>query len=718
MQTRRAYLQTLGLAGLALKANSLCAAEERPKDWKAPVLEYLEGLAKSDGGYGWADQERSHLTVIWAVIGSYTLLGVKPLLREPLVQLILISHPHWRRKPERELQEFDRQQIESLTWIGRYTTTFKPKVDAWKAPLPYPTRYERDGNPVLEQEIAALLCREVVGLPTDGVAKAYLDYLAARRRPSGVYNYTLASDGSEGHVLPTWWALRALRLLEALPEAKKETIAWLRACQRDSGGFAYAPKPPMAGGDDVAFTEAAVQSLAILGGSPADKEACIDYLWSLRSEDGGFADRPGWHSNPLATYRALLALAALDALEAGPQNANQRAKPRPATRTARAIPADHRVWTIQLEAHGRGSCYEAVDMAEGLGIHLWGAKNAQADWIKRAQTIADERKTPVQFCVADEEYGTYVTIPGLGTYSHTSDLFAPAGANIGAPVGKQKPVTWEEYRRERLAPLEKTGGRVFWQFGENEAFTRAMLDDSLNRGGFAAISTFHFGNPDFTISQPFLYRYRHQLPFVALQDAHGEESWWWGDMLAGFRTVFIAPAPTWENWLEALKRNWVMAIRRDAVTGDIMRMHGGAEGVREFVLSRVADWQWWGQAAERIRRPLVSLVAIRADDEFEAGHPARGIALRIRCAWTNTTQGLPKRHLAELIRVELDGAVIAEGAELEKSLVVRRNQRGAVADVYHLLALSDLKAGEHRATAHVKVLETVKMAQREVAFTV
>ncbi len=48
-----------------------------------------------------------------------------------------------------------------------------------------------------------------------------------------------------------------------------------------------------------------------------------------------------------------------------------------------------------------------------------------------------------------------------------------------------------------------------------------LLDDSIARSGFAAISTYHFGNPDFTNSDPMLMRYRGQLPFVALQDAHG-----------------------------------------------------------------------------------------------------------------------------------------------------------------------------------------------------
>ena len=128
--------------------------------------------------------------------------------------------------------------------------------------------------------------------------------------------------------------------------------------------------------------------------------------------------------------------------------------------------------------------------------------------------------------------------------------------------------------------LHKAGGRLIWQFGENEELTRLYLDDSLQRGGYAAISTFHFGNPDFTNSEPFLKHYWQQIPFVALQDAHGKESWWWLDMLTGFRTLFLATEPTWEGWLKALKNNWVVAVRHDRVSGnadlDARRPAGGA----------------------------------------------------------------------------------------------------------------------------------------------
>src|SRR5581483_9007644 len=106
-------------------------------------------------------------------------------------------------------------------------------------------------------------------------------------------------------------------------------------------------------------------------------------------------------------------------------------------------------FTIQIEAHGQGSPAEAVDLAHGLRIHLWGAKNAKPGWIARAQALADRQKVQVLFFVANEEYGTWVRVPGLGTYSHTSDLIAPAGVDFGAAV-RGPAVDWPAFRDRRL----------------------------------------------------------------------------------------------------------------------------------------------------------------------------------------------------------------------------------------------------------------------------
>jgi hypothetical protein len=406
--------------------------------------------------------------------------------------------------------------------------------------------------------------------------------------------------------MSTWWGLRALEVLGREPEKRDELVAWLRGCQLPSGGFTFQPKPEFGGVDDVAYTRAAVRSLKLLGATPKDSRECVAWLHSLANRDGGFADRPGWLSNPMATYYAL------DALEAFGPLASLAKVQRRAPAPKRSLPTDLRVFSIQLEAHGQGSPTEAVELARSLRIHLWGAKTAKTAWLACAQSIAEQQKVPVKFFIANEEYGTWVNVPGLGTYSHTSDIIAPAGANIGSSLANQGAMSWEEFRERRLKPLQQGDGRLIWQFGENEELVRLFLDDSVERGGYAAISTYHFGNPDFTNSEPFLHRWRGRIPFVALQDAHGPEPWWFADMTTGFRTLFLATEPTWENWLNALKNNWVVAVRHDQWSGWKTWMHGDSNEVLEFVRVRERDWRWWDNP--EIQRPLVSIVVVRPED--------------------------------------------------------------------------------------------------------
>jgi len=425
---------------------------------------------------------------------------------------------------------------------------------------------------------------------------------------------------------------------------------------------------------------------------------------SLANADGGFGDRPGWASNATATYYALDALAALNALDA-----LDRIRPRP--RPARAVlTAGLRVVSLQLQSHGQGSPAEAVDLARGLRIHLWGAKNAKPEWMARVRAIAARENVPVTFFPANEEYGTWVDVPGLGTYSHTSDLFAPGDTDIGPSLAGLRAVSWPEFRTRRLAPLERGRGRIFWQFGENEELVRLFLDDSVERGGYAAISTFHFGNPDFMNSEPFLNRWRGRIPFVSIQDAHGPEPWWFADQTTGFRTLFLATEPTWDGWLEALRRNWVVAVRRDGWTHGRTWIHSGSDEVSDYVRAREAEWRWWDNP--EVARPMVSLVVAQAGDTLEPARPESGAMLRVRCAWENTPQGLLKAPLSELIRLEVDGHAVTP------TLVSPQRPNGLRTDHHHRWLVSDLPPGKHRAMARVRVLADGREVSRSLEFEI
>jgi hypothetical protein len=303
-----------------------------------------------------------------------------------------------------------------------------------------------------------------------------------------------------------------------------------------------------------------------------------------------------------------------------------------------------------------------------------------------------------------------VNVPGLGTYSHTSDIVAPAGSDFGAPLANKGVVSWPEFRKRRLAALEKGKGRLIWQFGENEELVRMFLDDSVERGGYAAISTFHFGNPDFTNSEPFLHRWRGQIPCVALQDSHGPEPWWFADMTTGFRTVFLASEPTWQGWLNALKNNWVVAIRHDQWSGFKTWMHSGSREVLDFVRARENEWRWWDN--DNIQRPLVSIVAVKPSDSFEVARPEIGVTVRVRCAWTNTPQGLLREPIAELLKLSVDGK------EVSPALVSKKRPNGLFDEHYHHVRFEELAPGEHTVRAAVREIATKRESTRGIEFVV
>jgi len=705
--SRRRLLKNAGTAGMgaafALSDSFLRGGLE--SQWRSSVIAYLSGLVRSDGGYGWGDQPRSHLTPTFAVIGCHHLMGLSFKDSQKLAQFVRTHHPSSLKKLEQEQRIFDFQQIQSLVWLGEDVSSFRKQVLGWKAPLAYMRRYERHGYPVFQSESSVILCRKLLSIPVEDLPTSFFGYLVKRQRQNGSFNNTLTSDGGDGHVMNTWWGLRALDALGHRNALAEETVAWLRSCQLVDGGFTYQPNPKIAAVDDIAYTWAALRGLEQLGAAPSDPEACKRYLSSLWNTDGGFCDRAGWESNPVATYYALDCLRVLEYLD------QPLIRPATSLNRTRGLPSNLKVFSIQIQNPGSGSPYEAVDLAQALKIHFWGAKNAQPGWIDRAQEVADQREVPLTFFTANEEYGTWLKVPGLGTYSHVSDIVAPSASEYGPSVAGQTAHSWSEFRENRIEPLLKAGGRLVWQFGENEELVRILLDDSIQRGGYAAISTFHFGNPDFTNSEPFLNRYRGQIPFVALQDAHGHESWWLSDMIAGFRTIFLARERTWKGWLQALENKWVVAVRHDAVSGFETWMHGGSDEVVDFVNDHSKDWQWWDNP--EIQRPMVSIVAISADDEFEVSRPEAGVTLRIRCAWENTAHGRPKKPITELVRLQLDGDEIhAELVEVEP-----RSWRDP-GDNYYQHHIPEPAPGLHRLVATVRRLDDRRLFERTTEFRV
>jgi hypothetical protein len=96
------------------------------------------------------------------------------------------------------------------------------------------------------------------------------------------------------------YALSALCLVVCLaparsqtPEARKQTIAYLRSLQTREGGF-MASKDPKSKGPTLRATSAAVRALKHFGGEIPNREACARFVASCFDKaSGGFSDTPG-----------------------------------------------------------------------------------------------------------------------------------------------------------------------------------------------------------------------------------------------------------------------------------------------------------------------------------------------------------------------------------------------------------------------------------------
>ena len=132
----------------------------------AAVTNYLQTLARPDGGYGWGDQEISHLTPTFGVIGSYRLLRQEPPRKEELIRYVRTNHPRELKKLEQERRIFDWQQVQALAWLDADAGEFRPKIAALTKPLGYLKQYERHGYPIFQSELGAVLAHALLGLPT------------------------------------------------------------------------------------------------------------------------------------------------------------------------------------------------------------------------------------------------------------------------------------------------------------------------------------------------------------------------------------------------------------------------------------------------------------------------------------------------------------------------------------------------------------------------
>src|SRR4051812_35060200 len=153
--SRRTVLKLAAVAGVAAASPLRVFGADGKSGASAPrtITDYLETLRKSDHGYGWADQEISHLTPTFHAIGAYHVLKQTPPEKDALIEFVRTHHPREIKKLEQERRIFEWQQIQALAWLGADTSEFRAKIAAFTKPLGYMKAYEQHGYPIFQSEL-------------------------------------------------------------------------------------------------------------------------------------------------------------------------------------------------------------------------------------------------------------------------------------------------------------------------------------------------------------------------------------------------------------------------------------------------------------------------------------------------------------------------------------------------------------------------------------
>lgn len=667
-------------------------------DGKTAVMNYVnQNLAKGDTGFGWEDQPDRHLTPTYAAIGIMHHLNELPADASRLTDFVRTHHP--QRNPQNreagnsgtELRNLVYQQVQSLLWLGDDVSDFKTEVARWESQAGKGANFELHDYPAFMQEMMTPVVRNLLEMPQD---ERIVAYLKERRHDNGSYNNAPSDKGGDGNILNTWWGVYAWSLLRETDELKAETGDWVKLCQMENGGFTHQPDPTIGVNDEISYTWAAVKTLDLLGLEPNNRDAVIRYLLSLQNPDGGFGNRPALPSTPMSTFYAIDALKTLNTLSS---LESEQVNYNPDYYSEGKDYSDYKIYTAQFQAPGSGSIREAVMLADSLNIHLWGAKNAEREWILAAQKMADKKDVPVTFFHSNEDYGKHVTVDGMGIFNHLFDPIFPVERNYKSErwTGREQYIySWQSFTEDYVEPLLNDNGALLWQVSHNEPLTRLLLDESVNNGGYVAFSSVHF-NQNFLFWLPHLYQYRDQLSIIALQDFHGSESWWWTNELVHYRTLFLAKEPTYDAMLNALKNREVVTVRHDELTSFSTRILGGAPGVQDYILSKKEEWKWWDNETQELNHPWASLTILKPDDKFEKGKPEMGISIRIRCWWMGPRQTL-QEPMVDLVHLKINGD------EVYPDKVEEMNNQGNRTDVYYIYNWADIPPGEYKIEATLK----------------
>jgi hypothetical protein len=465
-----------------------------------------------------------------------------------------------------------------------------------------------------------------------------VEFIRQRQAANGGFVDVRAADtepsDQETHLSHTYHAVAALTLLNSEIPRRELCAEFAQSCQLQSldefpqgspereigaGGFRFSPESTRPGNyADVYYTCCGLQVLSLLDTKPESSQKCVDWLSSLQNHDGGFGDRPGWRSRLYSTYYAVHSLAILSRMQdetsrrsADRRTALERLAGRPIGHEflkTRSVSLPKRVPTIEdsleiFQALFKTPVVEPADL-KGLSQRGFNLLAMKTDDFETARPLLDsltKKPLPIDIVLCPEAYPHRLKRHGSAELHHVGNFTLDPKWDahqrevwLKADEAGREGVSWAEYQRRVLKPLQKLGSHCYPEQDYELEFAYSAYDDGVyGRGGYNAVQVgFNWSPRDFVRVFPWRERYIDKLVPVADADSHGDLKKW-SPQLDHTRHLYIASGPGYADYLEAARNGRVVCVVYGVEGVPSGVSYYGPPTAVDYVKRRVEEWKWW-----------------------------------------------------------------------------------------------------------------------------
>lgn len=627
MSLHKSFLHGLCCAVIAGCGLQACSAQapaaevEGQVDGRATIA-YLLGCQKPNGAFGPDGYAHSDLAWNYPAVHALVLLGEPiPRPRDCLVNGVWAAfrepdahrtNLHWDLYQKVQLnrllhraaglpiavfpgQRDDGRRLESG---NRWTLKFEDRKGAYYGPYGVGVFYDVS---TLWYTVSALTGLDGTIANSD-LAK---EFLVARQSANGgfvdAYRVDTPPDPTAAHPVITCHAVMALRALGLEVPQRDACVEFLRTCQTPDGGFRWSPSHGAHSNQaDAWYTWAAVRVLDALGARPRDPARCVAWLNGLQNPDGGFGDRPGWDSRIYSTYYAVHALQILTG-----DARNAIAAKRVSRSVAQIADGKYRIFQAHFKSAAdlAGSPADMVDEVRKMGLHLIGAKTED---VTAARAHAADRGYALEVLANPENYSHKLRWLGGDPADHVSNWLVPPQLSADerrrweqAAAAGRAGLPWEAFKQQVIRPALQLGTVFYPELDFSMTNAYLVYDDGLDGqpGYNAFLAALGWPAWDWVRQTPYRERWVGKLPALADGDAHGDLAKW-RSRPEKQRVLYLAAGHQLPHFLDACRNGRTVCVIRDGREPEGAVLYGTRSAV-EYVKRHPAQWQWWTENVGR-----------------------------------------------------------------------------------------------------------------------